>query len=54
MNPTLTEQKRYTTIRPTQKTASLYGAETLSGRQLVLVDDTAETIPAQNPRVDGC
>jgi len=32
---------------------SLYGAETSSRRQFVLVDDTAETIAAQNTSITG-
>ena len=32
----------------------MYGAETLSRRQFVLVDDTAETIAAQNTSITAC
>jgi ribosomal protein S18 acetylase RimI-like enzyme len=34
--------------------AGLYGAETLSRRQFVLVDEAAETIAAQNPSITAC
>jgi hypothetical protein len=40
--------------RQNEPDVPLYGAKTVLRRQGVLVNETAETIPAQNPRVDGC